>query len=149
MAPYGRDGEARAVVAGPGVRLPARVAINLGLVVHELATNAAKYGALSVPTGRVTVGWSLAGTEGGPELRFTWSEAGGPPVEPPKRKGFGTRLIERSLGGELNGRVELDYRPTGFEAHIAVPLASPQTASSRDGEPGDADPPAALQSAAS
>ena len=63
MAPYARDGEARVVVAGPGVRLPARVAINLGLVVHELATNAAKYGALSVPTGRVTVGWSLAGTE--------------------------------------------------------------------------------------
>jgi PAS domain S-box-containing protein len=149
MAPYARDGEARVVVAGPGVRLPARVAINLGLVVHELATNAAKYGALSVPTGRVTVGWSLAGTEGGPELRFTWSEAGGPPVEPPKRKGFGTRLIERSLGGELNGRVELDYRPTGFEARIAVPLASPQTASSRDGASGDADPPATLQSAAS
>jgi two-component sensor histidine kinase len=149
MAPYARDGEGRVVVAGPGVRLPARAAINLGLVVHELATNAAKYGALSAPTGRVTIRWSLAEAEGGPELRFAWSEAGGPPVKLPERKGFGTRLIERSLGGELNGRVELDYRATGFEARLAVPLGSPHGASSRVGASGDETPPAALQNASS
>jgi PAS domain S-box-containing protein len=133
MAPYARDGEARVVVAGPTVRLPARAAINVGLVVHELATNAAKYGALSAPTGRVAARWSVADTEHGPELRFAWSEADGPPVKPPTRRGFGTRLIERSVSGELNGRVELDYRPAGFEARIAVPLAAAQlNGTSRD-----------------
>jgi len=77
---------------------------------HELAVNAAKYGALSVPGGRVQVIWGSCGAE---RLRLEWRETGGPPVHPPRRRGFGSRMIEKALATELHGQVQLDFPPEG------------------------------------
>lgn len=111
-------------VAGPPVLLGSKAALALALMLHELATNAAKYGALSVPDGRVSVHWTLDpdGTAGGATVRLIWSEADGPPVTPPTHKGFGSRLIERGLVGAVGGTIELDYRPTGLVCRVVAPL---------------------------
>ncbi|HRD28595.1 MAG TPA: HWE histidine kinase domain-containing protein [Caulobacter sp.] len=104
----------RFVIEGPPVHLPPRSAIAVALALHELATNAAKYGALSVPEGRVRIDWTTAAGEAGDtHLRMTWRESGGPPVSPPRARGFGSRLIERGLATELRGRVRIDYPPSG------------------------------------
>jgi PAS domain S-box-containing protein len=100
------------------VRLNPKAAVALGMGIHELATNAAKYGALSGPDGRVAVDWSI---EDG-VLRLTWTESGGPPVTPPARRGFGARLLERGLAAELSGGVELTYDATGLVCQMALPL---------------------------
>jgi len=103
---------------GPTVFLKPRGALALGLAAHELATNAVKYGALSVPEGRVDVGWRV---EDG-HLDWSWAEHGGPEVTPPSQRGFGTTLLERSLAHELNARVEIGFLPTGLRMRLAVPL---------------------------
>jgi two-component sensor histidine kinase len=90
---------------------------------HELATNAAKYGAYSQPSGRVAVSWSMR-RDGGRRLQIDWSERDGPPVDVPERRGFGTRLIERSIGEDLSGTVAFDYAPAGLRCTIALPLDS-------------------------
>ncbi|UAL09768.1 sensor histidine kinase [Caulobacter segnis] len=100
------------------VRLNPKAAVALGMGIHELATNAVKYGALSGPDGRVAVDWSV---EDG-VLRLTWTESGGPPVTPPARRGFGARLLERGLAAELSGGVELTYDATGLVCQMALPL---------------------------
>lgn len=115
-------GEGRIALAGPDVLLPPRAALALGLVAHEMATNAAKYGALSVPTGRVSVDWSLDGGADPPILTLVWRERGGPPVTTPTRRGFGGRLIERSLVAELGGTVESDYATEGLTLTTRFPL---------------------------
>jgi two-component sensor histidine kinase len=123
LAPYRKNHDDRIIIEGPKVNLPARYAINLGLVLHELVTNAAKYGALATPTGQLDLKWSANGTADGPlQLHLHWVEAGGPPVEPPKRQGFGSRLINRSIEGELSGSVAIDFAPTGIRYDISVPL---------------------------
>jgi two-component sensor histidine kinase len=91
------------------------------MAVHELATNAAKYGALSVPNGCVTIAWNVASGDR-PRLMLRWQERDGPPVVAPTRRGFGTRLIERSLTNELGGGVELMYEPAGLVCVMNVPL---------------------------
>jgi len=118
-------GEGRIGLSGPPVMLPPRSALALGLVAHELATNAAKYGALSAPTGAVTVDWRIDGTAEPPRVALTWTERGGPPAATPSRRGFGTRLIERSLIAELGGDVEIAYRPEGFTLSTSFPLRQP------------------------
>jgi PAS domain S-box-containing protein len=131
VAPYRREGDDRIVVSGPQVSLPARAVINLGLVVHELVTNAVKYGALSVPAGRLEITWTTSsGDWSGGDLDLVWREAGGPPVTPPKRRGLGSRLIHRSTEGELNGTAVLDYQPTGLVARLRFPIqrAAPEAA---------------------
>jgi two-component sensor histidine kinase len=96
------------------------------MALHELCTNAVKYGALSRSGGHVRILWDEGNGENGPRLRMYWEERGGPPVAPPSRKGFGTRLIERGLARELGGEVMLDYRPEGLACTIDLPLrASP------------------------
>ncbi|PVE24378.1 hypothetical protein DC522_10960 [Microvirga sp. KLBC 81] len=123
LAPYKRESDDRVTIDGPRVNLPPRYAINLGLVLHELVTNAAKYGALSVPTGRLDVSWSVIPAGDRPtQLRITWTETGGPPVQPPKRQGFGSRLIRRSIEGELDGYMVLNFAVTGVSYDISVPL---------------------------
>lgn len=95
------------------------------MTVHELTTNAAKYGALSVPEGRVRVGWSLATAGAGTQrLRLTWQESGGPPVQAPTRTGFGTRLIAGGVGRELDGTVDIAFDPSGLRCDLDVPLES-------------------------
>lgn len=87
------------------------------MAVHELATNAAKYGALSNDAGSIAVAWRIDGER----LRLRWEERDGPPVEPPLRKGFGSRLIERGLEYELDGTVRLDFAPAGVICEIEMP----------------------------
>jgi PAS domain S-box-containing protein len=129
LAPYRKAGDQRVVLEGPDVRLPARYAINLGLVLHELVTNAAKYGALSTSAGHLEVAWSVIESEDRlKQLRIRWSESGGPPVAPPKRQGFGSRLIRRSIEGELGGNMVLNFAESGVAYDISVPLTSPTSA---------------------
>ncbi|MBL8771198.1 MAG: PAS domain-containing protein [Phenylobacterium sp.] len=114
-APYvSLSGSSPFSVAGPPVFLPPKTAIAMALAFHELTTNAAKYGALSAPGGKVAVEWTVDGGGDTRRLALTWRESGGPPVRPPTRRGFGTRLIERGLSAELQGRVTLDYAAQGL-----------------------------------
>ncbi|MCG7394674.1 PAS domain-containing protein [Microvirga sp. ACRRW] len=125
LAPYRREADDRVTINGPRVNLPSRYAINFGLVLHELVTNAAKYGALSVPTGRLDLSWSVIHAADRPsQLRVHWTESGGPPVQPPKRQGFGSRLIRRSIEGELDGYMVLNFDKSGVSYDISVPLPS-------------------------
>ena len=91
------------------------------MTMNELCTNTTKFGALSQPTGRVEIAWTIDATT--QRLRLTWTESGGPVVEAPTRRSFGTRMMD-SLGQQLNGKVELEYRPTGFVYTLDVPLSA-------------------------
>src|SRR5829696_2474312 len=122
IEPYRRKEENRFVVKGGAVRLPPRMALALAMALQELATNAVKYGALSNDTGRVEITWALDRTEAGPRVRLRWRETGGPPVKPPARQGFGSRLIERSLARDLSGGVSLDFAPEGLVCTIDAPV---------------------------
>ena len=102
--------------------LAPKAALTLGMVFHELATNAVKHGALSTESGRIEVRWSIERRDGGRALQLTWTESGGPPVQPPARRSFGTQLIERSVAYELEGSAELTFVPEGVRCHIEVPL---------------------------
>jgi len=113
--------------SGPGVRLGPRAVTAIAMALHELSTNAAKYGALSVPGGKITLSWWLSAADGvEPQLHLCWIETGGPEVEMPKSHGFGSRLIERSLPLELGGKVELAYKPSGVVCTIEAPLSQIQ-----------------------
>jgi two-component sensor histidine kinase len=101
--------------SGPPVWLPAQPALALSMALHELATNAAKYGALSTPEGRVTIRWNVSA---GDELTLIWREDGGPPVQAPVRSGSGARLLQRSLARELHGEVVLAFAPEGVRCKI-------------------------------
>lgn len=121
LAPYqGVDGS-RVALRGGEVRLDPKETLALGMVLHELATNAAKYGALSADAGLVDVMWESRLDGDAPSLRLTWTERGGPPVNPPRRRGFGSRLIERGLGHELGARTALSFNPAGVECVIDLP----------------------------
>ena len=115
------NGHFAVVLSGIDVLLTPKSALSLSLAVHELATNAGKYGALSTPDGRVTVSWRLT-DDGGIEL--SWSEIGGPPVDPPTRRGFGSTLIERALAMETGGRANIHYLRTGVVCEIFLPSSS-------------------------
>ena len=117
------DSGGRIEIAGPSVRLSPRIAIALALAFHELCTNAVKYGALSLAGGRVDVRWDFQPGSDQAELEITWRESGGPPVAKPTRRGFGSRMIERSLSAELGGKVTLDYAPEGLVCRLAVSLS--------------------------
>ena len=109
--------------------VPAPTAQTLSLVLHELATNAAKYGALSVPEGRVALAWRVEDAPGeGRRLVLEWAERGGPEVRPPERRGFGRSLIERSVAYELDGTARLEFPPEGVRCRIEVPLGAKREA---------------------
>ena len=124
LVAFGGPG-ARVSLSGPPVRLAPAAVVTLNLAFHELATNAAKHGALSAPGGRIEVGWALEAGEGsgGPALAILWRESGGPSVRPPERRGFGSRLIERGLPREFGAEVALDFAPAGVECRIRLPAA--------------------------
>jgi two-component sensor histidine kinase len=117
LAPFCDVG--RCEVDGPDVSLSPQRAVSLALAVHELATNATKYGALSRDTGRVLVSWTVDGAD----FELTWREEGGPPARPPKAEGFGMRLIRRSLAAELRGAVEVEFADSGIRYQIEGKLA--------------------------
>jgi len=110
-------------VNGPDIRLLPKSALAVAMAVHELATNAAKYGALSNGSGRVSVHWSISEHDER-HLKIVWTEAGGPKVTAPSSKGFGSRLIERGLAGQLGGEAAIDYRETGVVCRILAPLST-------------------------
>ncbi|MBY6264517.1 PAS domain S-box protein [Azospirillum sp. 412522] len=136
LEPHVHAGRVR--VGGPPVNLTTGVAVSLHLAFHELATNAAKYGALSAENGRIDLDWEIArafqpsahDTAGGAvrngagALILRWRESGGPPVVPPTRRGFGSRLIERGLAHELEGDVALAFEPAGVRCRLVIPLSS-------------------------
>jgi two-component sensor histidine kinase len=120
LAPYTAVPEAVEITPGPPVALELRLLQSLGLVLHELATNAAKHGALSMPGGKVRMGWQT-GEDG---LRLHWTEEGGSPVSPPDHTGYGTQLLEAMTTYSLGGQFERDYAKDGLRAEILIPLAT-------------------------
>ena len=127
LAPFSvTEGQAeRFAIKGENVRLSPKATLALGIALNELATNAVKYGALSNEAGTISIKWTLGQKADGRRLWLHWREQGGPPVTPPTRKGFGSRVIEQGLAHELEGKVELDYLPGGIVCTIDVP--APQT----------------------
>ena len=117
-------GPERYRLSGPPVSLSPAQALALGMLFHELATNAAKHGALSSGDGQVDVAWRVRRRGEARELEIDWTERGGPPVAPPARRGFGSRLIERGLQGQLGGDTTLDYAPGGLRCRLRLPLAA-------------------------
>jgi PAS domain S-box-containing protein len=127
LRPFVEDAEGRAgggvEIDGPDVWAPPSAALAMAMLLHELATNATKYGALSTPTGRVRLAWTFDEAER--LVRLTWSESGGPPVEAPARQGFGSRLIARALR-DLQGAAVLRFEPLGVvcDMHLHLPTSS-------------------------
>jgi two-component sensor histidine kinase len=117
--PYDSKGNRRFYFNGPDIRITSGAVIALAMTFNELCTNTTKFGALSIPAGRVEIAW----TTDDDRLRLSWTETGGPAVAPPSRRSFGTRMME-SLGQQLNGQVELDFKPAGFVYALNVPLGS-------------------------
>ncbi len=115
-------GAGRFELSGPSIRLSPKTALSLSMALHELATNAMKYGALSTPDGRIRVAWDLAPGPGAARLDLTWTESGGPLVVPPTDRGFGSRLIERGLAAELSGSAAIDFHPDGVVCRIRALL---------------------------
>ena len=123
LSAYGRDGAPEQVADGPTVRLTPKQGLGLALVLHELATNASKYGALSTAEGQLHVTWDVIQTEGQQQVRLVWRESDGPPVPDGSPKGFGSKLIERACAYELEGSAELRLAPEGLVAEIVFPDA--------------------------
>ena len=121
LSPHGRIGE-RLLLSGPAVTLKPELTVAFALALHELATNAAKYGALSNETGHVTLAWSIDGDGDDASFAVCWHEEGGPLVTPPQRKGFGSVLIERSLRSYFSGKAATDYRPEGLVFELEARL---------------------------
>jgi two-component system, chemotaxis family, CheB/CheR fusion protein len=117
LSPYCQDDPDRARIEGPSLMLEQQAAQAMAVAVHELTTNAVKYGALSAPKGRVSVVWSC---DPGRRLTFRWTETGGPPVGLPKRQGFGARVMERIIQGQLNGELKFDWRKEGVACEIII-----------------------------
>ena len=120
FAPYSREDGSNVRVWGPPVVFNAKCALTLGMTIHELVTNAAKYGALSSKSGSVEVAWQVDALDR--QLRIRWTETGGPIVRPPARSGFGRLLLERALASDLRGEVQLDFAEDGLKCAIAIPL---------------------------
>ena len=126
LAPYAGAGPERVVLRGEDVELRPRAVLTLAMAFHELTTNAAKYGALSVAGGRIEIRWQpvCGESDSGPRLRIDWIEQGGPAVAEPQQRGFGSKLIEGSIAAELGGRARLAFVPTGLRCEIVIPLAA-------------------------
>lgn len=130
LAPYAHEERPCVTIEGPAIRLTSKAALAVNLVVHELVTNAAKYGALSRAGGDVQITWSVIDEAGSERLVLDWRERNGPPVAAPKRKGFGTQLIEQQVGHGLGGKLDLTYAADGFRARLDFPLG-PKTVVSK------------------
>jgi two-component sensor histidine kinase len=112
----------RILLDGPDVALVADIAIPVGIAFHELASNSSKFGALSRPKGRLDVRWSTGGVGGTQLVNLDWQERDGPKVEPPKRRGFGTTVLEKLVVVQCGAKIELNYHPDGLRFTMALPL---------------------------
>lgn len=122
MRPYMADDRTNVQIQGPAVLLEPRGALALGLAIHELATNAVKYGALSVPDGDVAVTWTLEKDDNGEQVILRWVERNGPQVEAPTVRGFGRTLIERALAHDMSAEATIDFPPEGVRATVRAPI---------------------------
>ncbi|CAN5399553.1 HWE histidine kinase domain-containing protein [soil metagenome] len=120
VTPY-RNNPSQLTISGEDLLVSPKPAVVMALAFHELAINALKYGALSVAGGHVDIHWAV---EGGDRLNIDWTERGGPVVRPPERRGFGSRIVELALPGELGGQVDVDYRAEGLHCRISSPLSA-------------------------
>ena len=125
LTPYSDDRKRRFDLPDHDVQVGPKAAVSLVMAFHELATNAAKYGALSRPEGSLRVDWKVMNSSDPPRLFIRWEESGGPPVKPPARQGFGSRLI-RGLAQESSGEVRLDFATSGLVCTIDIPLYGEQ-----------------------
>jgi PAS domain S-box-containing protein len=126
IAAHQNQEQSRFRLDGPPVRLSPQQAVSVSLVLHELTTNALKHGALTVATGFAVIAWNIAQDGSGRRyMTLLWKEAGGPKVAPPKKSGFGTRLIERSFEADQGGRARLTYDAAGLQCSIDLQLSSP------------------------
>lgn len=123
LAPH-RSGHDRIDASGPEIWIDAKRVLALTLALHELATNATKYGALSNESGNVRITWDAMQTADGRPLHFRWTEQGGPQVTPPARRGFGSRLMETNLASEFDGEVVIEHDPAGLVCIIDAPLTA-------------------------
>lgn len=121
LAPFPSE---QITVTGPGLVISPKMGLSLALAINELATNAVKYGSLSVPEGTVAIDWSLGGGDAGETLTWRWREIGGPPVAAPSRKGFGSFLINRVLAADFEGKVDLRYHADGVECLLVAPVSA-------------------------
>jgi PAS domain S-box-containing protein len=129
VAPFcGEEAAKRFRVSGPSFDLSARGVLSLAMILHELGTNAVKYGALSKTEGTLDLEWELVRRDGKDWVKLSWSERNGPPVSKPAKRGFGTKLVERAGTDDLGGAVELDFAPGGFRCRIEFPLDQGETA---------------------
>jgi two-component sensor histidine kinase len=122
LSPYKDDKGERVAIEGPVVELPSEAAVPIGMAIHELTTNAAKYGALADSSGRVAVAWTSQPDPAGTRLRLVWHEQGGPSVAPPQKQGFGSRLLHRVLTTQLNADVNMEFQPEGLRVSIEAVL---------------------------
>jgi len=127
---FDKAGEPRSSISGPHIRIMSGAAIAVAMTLNELCTNTTKFGALSVPEGRVDIIWTL--DQQTQRLHLTWTERNGPAVHPPEKRSFGTRLIE-TLGKQLKGDVQLTYASTGFIYAFDVPTASVTSSAAQAG----------------
>ncbi|MFC1456098.1 sensor histidine kinase [Microvirga arabica] len=127
LDPYQDAMRQRIRLKGPRINLQPSAVLALGLAIHEMATNAVKYGSLSVPDGKVHVMWAVTSGSAPPSLLVEWVESGGPTVKQPERQGFGTKLIQRGLAQQLGGEIKLDFAPTGVRCVITFPIATLMT----------------------
>jgi PAS domain S-box-containing protein len=130
LAPYRSSQEDRFTVDGPDLRFDAKAVLAVSMALHELCTNAAKYGALSQPDGRVSVRWDTTADR----FRLSWEETGGPPVTPPARRGFGSAMIEQVLTAQLEADVSIDFRISGLVCRIDAPLGRVREQAPTDGQ---------------
>lgn len=124
LAAFGGLDGARITASGPDIRLAPETSVAMHMTLHELAVNAAKYGALSTGTGHIDVSWTVDMARDDRALELTWTERGGPPVREPAARGFGSRLIERGITRELGGEAQMRFRPDGFQLYLKAPLSS-------------------------
>jgi two-component sensor histidine kinase/PAS domain-containing protein len=124
LDPYQDIMRQRIRLKGPRINLQPSAVLALGLAIHEMATNAVKYGSLSVPDGKVHVMWAVTSGSAPPSLLVEWVESGGPPVKKPERQGFGMKLIQRGLAQQLGGEIKLDFAPAGIRCVITFPITT-------------------------
>nr|WP_152716421.1 HWE histidine kinase domain-containing protein [Microvirga tunisiensis] len=122
LKPFAESRVPRFMLIGPSLELSADLAVPVGMALHELTTNAVRYGALSVPTGHVQVRWSASQSEGTRRLHLEWREFGGPPVSQPQHQGFGSTLLQRVLPMQCNAKVEVRYERTGLRFQMDAPF---------------------------
>jgi two-component sensor histidine kinase len=124
LAPFIAGNESRISIGGPPIKLSPNAAVTMSMGLHELATNAAKYGALSAPSGRIALNWDVNASPKEPTVEIRWIESGGPPVKIPSRRGFGSRLLQQGLVLELDGAVDLDYAESGLKCTARLKLSN-------------------------